>query len=619
MRQVTFIFWVGALSVALASMALASGDDAAATPPVITCGNGVPGGLNCLMTKKDLKDARKAYSLGIKLEQQQRLEDAFDQFDQASRLVPQDIRFLQARELVKAQLVFRHVEQGNLLLARNSRPEAAAQFRAALNLDPVNQFTQDRLAEATRSPDPEAPPRLPHQFEGTGEIHLEPKVDRASFHYRGDSRGLYTEFANTFGLKVQFDDSIRSQQVRFFVDDVDFQTALDLATRVTKTMYAALDGKQLFIAADNPENHRQYDHLSLRTLTVPQHSTPQEVNDIITTLRNMFDIRFINSGQTADTIEVRGSQEAVAGCATLLEQLSYQKPQVMLDIHIFNISHNFTRDLGMHVPNTFNLYNIPAVALVGLGGQSISQLVNQLIASGGINQAGSTALSGLLAQLGGSSGIFSQPLATFGGGLTFSGVSLDHLTATLSVNESWARSLSAVTMRATQGNDTTFHLGERYPIENASYAPIYNSAQISKVLGNQSYVAPFPSVSYEDLGLHIKVKPTIHHDSVSLQIEMQVRSLTGASSNGVPVIANQEYKGSINVKDGEPAVMAGAVSKTDTYSVSGIPGVGYIPLLNQVMADNTKEENSDELLITIVPHIVANTIRSAPEIWVSTR
>src|SRR5271165_1982327 len=292
----------------------------------------------------------------------------------------------------------------------------------------------------------------------------------------------------------------------------------------------------------------------------------------------------------------------------------------MLDIKVYEIDHNFMRDIGMHIPDTFNLYNLPVAALAALGGQSISSLVNQLISSGGINAAGSSALSGLLAQLQGqTSGVFSQPLATFGGGLTFSGVSLDHLTATLSVNESWARSLSAVTMRATQGNDTTFHLGERYPIENASYAPIYNSAQISKVLGNQSYVAPFPSVSYEDLGLHIKVKPTIHHDSVSLQIEMQVRSLTGASSNGVPVIANQEYKGSINVKDGEPAVMAGAVSKTDTYSMSGIPGVGYIPLLNQVMADNTKEENSDELLITIVPHIVANTIRSAPEIWVSTR
>ena len=39
-------------------------------------------------------------------------------------------------------------------------------------------------------------------------------------------------------------------------------------------------------------------------------------------------------------------------------------------------------------PNTFNLYNIPAAALAGLGGQNIQQLINQLISSGGINQAG---------------------------------------------------------------------------------------------------------------------------------------------------------------------------------------------------------------------------------------
>jgi tetratricopeptide (TPR) repeat protein len=619
MRQAVIIFGIGVLAIALAPFAVAGSDDAIVPPP-ITCGNGIPGGLNCILSKKDLKDARKAYSLGIKLEQQRRLEDAFEQFDQAARMVPQNVQFLQARELVKAQLVFRHVEDGNLLLARDSRPEAAAQFRAALELDPDNQFAQERLADATSNPDVDKPPVLPAKFADTGEIHLEPIADRASFHFRGDARGLYTELANSFGLKVQFDDSIQNRQVRFFVDDVDFVTALNLASRVTKTMWAALDSKQLFIASDTPDNHRQFDHLSLRTLTLPPHSTPQEVNDLITTLRNMLDIRFINSGQTADTVEVRGSPESVAGCATLLAQLSNEKPQVMLDIQIFQISRNFTRNIGMHVPQTFNLYNIPAAALAGLGGQNIQQLINQLIASGGINQAGSTALSGLLAQLGsGQSGIFSQPLATFGGGLTFSGLSLDHLSAALSVNESWARSLSSASMRATQGNDTTFHLGERYPIQNASYAPIFNSPQIAQVLGNQSYVPPFPSVSYEDLGLNIKVKPTIHRDSVSLQIELEVRSLTGASANGVPVIANQEYKGSINVKDGEPAVMAGEVSVTDTYSMTGIPGFGAVPVLNQIMANNTKEEDSSELLISIVPHIVANTFRTAPEIWVSTR
>lgn len=620
MRQAGLIFGIAALAIALAPWAVASGDDAAVPPP-ITCGNGIPGGLNCIRSKRDLKEARKAYSLGMKLEQQQRLEDALEQFDQASRMVPQNVQFLQARELVKAQLVFRHVEEGNLFLARDSRPEAAAQFRAALELDPDNQFAQERLADATRSLDLDNPPSLLARFPDAGEIHLEPKTDRASFHFRGDAKGLYTELANSFGLKVQFDDSVQSRSVRFFVDDVDFVTALNLASRVTKTMWAALDSKQLFIASDTPENHRQFDHLSFRTLTLPPHSTPQEVNDLITTLRNMLDIRFINSGQTADTVEVRGAPEAVAGCATLLAQLSNEKPQAMLDIQIFQISHDFTRNIGMHIPQTFNLYNIPAAALAGLGGQNIQQLINQLIASGGINQAGSTALSGLLAQLGGGgqSGIFSQPLATFGGGLTFSGLSLDQLSAALSVNESWSRSLSAATMRATQGNDTTFHLGERYPIQNASYAPIFNSPQIAQVIGNQSYVPPFPSVSYEDLGLNIKIKPTIHRDSVSLQIELQVRSLTGASANGVPVIANQEYKGSINVKDGEPAVMAGEISVTDTYSMTGIPGLGAVPVLNQIMANNTKEEDSSELLITIVPHIVANTFRTAPEIWVSTR
>jgi Flp pilus assembly secretin CpaC len=244
-----------------------------------------------------------------------------------------------------------------------------------------------------------------------------------------------------------------------------------------------------------------------------------------------------------------------------------------------------------------------------------------LIASGGINQAGSSALSGLLAQLGGQqNSIFSQPLATFGGGLTFSGLSLDQLSVALSLNESWVRSLENMSMRASQGNDATFHLGEKFPILNATYAPIYNSPQISAVLGNQSYIPPFPSVSYEDLGLSMKAKPTVHGDgSVSLQLELQVRSLTGQSNNGVPVISNREYKGSINLKDGEPAVVAGEISKTDTRSMSGIPGLGAVPILNQAMVSNTKEEDTDELMIILIPHVVSNFNRTTPEIWVSER
>jgi general secretion pathway protein D len=622
--RIALTFAAALMSVITLTLPSFASDEPAGTP-IISCGNGIPGGVNCVLSKKELKQAREIFERGVKFEEQNRIEDAFTQFNEASRMVPRNIQYLSARELVKAKIVFNHVEQGNALLAENSPAKAAVEFSAALDLDPDNTFVRERLEEATRAQTPTSS-ALTHgvfayKLEDTGEIRIAPKNDKATFHYRGDARGLFNELATAYGITVQFDDSVPARQVRFYVDDVDFFTALHLACQVSKTMWSALDTHQLFIAAESAENHKQFDRMSLRRFILPPHATPQEVTDLVTTLRNMFDLRFVTTGQTNDTVEIRAPQPVIEASGKLLEQLSNQHPQVLFDLRIYQISHQMTRDIGIHVPDTFNLYNIPAAALGALsGGQNIQQLINQLISSGGINQAGSSALSGLLAQLGGQNSIFSQPLATFGGGLTFMGLSLDQITTALSLNESWARSLSDMQLRASQGQDATFHLGERYPIMNASYAPIYNSPQISQVLGNQSYVPPFPSVSYEDLGLNVKVKPTVHRNNdVSVNIELQVRSLTGDSTNGIPVIANREYKGSVNLKDGEPAVLAGQISKSDTLSMSGIPGFGMLPGFSQIMASNTKEEDDDELMIVITPHVIANIDPHAPEIWLSER
>ena len=608
------ILQVGFL-VVLAGVSSFAGDDAAIDTAMV-CGNGVPGGSNCVTSKKDLKEARNAYARGLKLEDHQRFEEAFAQFDEAARLAPRDAQFVSAREVAKSQLVFQHTERGNGFLANAQREAAAMEFRAALKLDPSNPYIQKLLEEALRSP--ASVTSLRDVVVDSSEIHLQPKSERATFHYRGDVRGLFTELASAYGVSTEFDDSVQSKPVRFFVDDVDFFTALNLACRVSKMMWTPLDTHQMLVAADNAENHKQFDRMSLATFTVPGATSPQEATELVTSLRSICDFQKISSGQLG-TLEVRAPQAMLAACTTLLRQLITDRPQVALDIEVYQISHNFTREIGMHLPDTFTLYNIPVAALAALGGQSISSLVNQLISSGGINQAGSSALSGLLAQLQGQAGsIFSQPLATFGGGLTFSGVSLDQLKAALSLNESWARSLQRLTLRASQGNDATFHLGERYPILNASYAPIYNSPAISAALGSQSYVPPFPSVSYEDLGLEIKAKPVVHgNGEVSLALELQVRSLTGQSANGVPVIANQEYKGSIRLRDGEPAVVAGQVSTSDERSMAGLPGLSGIPGFNQALLDNNRMNEDDELLIIVTPHVVANRDRATDEIWVT--
>jgi len=627
MRRTSFILAAGLLTAGFVSAnpavsAFAAADDPSSAPPVL-CANGLPGGVNCLVTKKEKKEARAAFREGVQLEQQRRLQEALDRFDNALRLVPQDAQYLQAREVVKAELVFDHVQRGNTLLLEHATPHAAAEFRAALDLDAENEFARQRLEEANREMTP-APAALhwavPAATVDSTEVHLEPADGRATFHYSGDVPGLFAGLSAAYGVSVQFDDSMKPRQVRFNVDDVDFLTALRLAGRVSKTMWTPLGPHQIFVAEDTDANHKQFDRMALRTFILPPHSTPQEVQDLVNAIKSVLELKFVAAGQNADTIEVRGPAPMVEVCGKFLDQLGNQRPQVMLDVQVLQIDHQLTRNIGVHTPNTFNLYNIPAAALLAAaGGQNIQQLINQLIASGGINQAGSTALSGLLSQLGGqASSIFSQPLATFGGGLTFSGLSLDHITTALSVNESWVRSLSSVALRASQGNDATLHLGERYPIQNASYAPIYNSPQISAVLGNQSYVPPFPSVSYEDLGLNLKAKPTVQGDgSVSLHLELQVRSLTGASTNGIPVISNREYQGTINVKDGEPAVVAGEISKTDMLALTGIPGLGFLPGLNQAMVNNTKESDSDELMIVITPHVLANIHAATQEILIS--
>jgi general secretion pathway protein D len=615
MRRALFIFVAGLLAVAPA----VAGADDRPIPPPISCSNGIVGSISCIASKQDRKEAHSAFARGMKLQDRGQFEAAFIQFDQASRLVPQDCQFLTAREMVKAKLVFSHIERGNALLMDNSRPQAANEFRAAADLDPENEFARERLEEATREPAPRVPAVLATSLTAPGEIHIEPAADRATFHFSGDIRGLFNELATAYRVKVQFDESLQNKQLVFNVDDLDFFAAVKLACQISKTMWAPLDAHQFLIAADNADSHRQFDHMSLQKFILPPHSQPSEATEVVNTLRTMFDLRFITSGQTSGTVEIRAPLHILEACDKLLAQLNSERPQVMLEVRILQIDHQLTRNIGLHVPNTFNLFNIPAAALAGLGGQNIQDLINQLIASGGINQAGGTSLSALLAQLGGQgNNIFSQPLTTFGGGLTFMGLSLDQLTASLSTNESWVRSLEHMTLRAGQGSDATFHLGERYPILNASYAPIYNSPAISKVLGNNSYVPPFPSVSYEDLGLSVKVKPIIHAGGdVSLQLELEVRSLTGQSSDGVPVISNREYKGSISLKDGEPAYIAGEISKSDSIAMGGIPGFGAFPGLNNVMVNNTKSEQSDELMIVITPHVLANGHHATEEIWIS--
>jgi Flp pilus assembly secretin CpaC len=364
--------------------------------------------------------------------------------------------------------------------------------------------------------------------------------------------------------------------------------------------------------------------MGLRTFYIPGATTPADLNELSTLLRTIFDIRFVTSQPQSGRIAVRAPALVLDAVTKVFESFGLSRPQVMLDIQVFEIDHQLTRAMGLHIPNTFTLINVPAGAIAaltgalgGLGGQNIQSLINQLISSGGINQANSQGIAGLLSQLTGQqSSIFNQPYATFGGGLTLMGLSLDMLSAQLSLNESLVKTLEHSSLRAAQGNEATFRMGSRYPILNASFAPVFNTPAISRVLQNGSFQAPFPSFTYEDLGLTFKIKPVVYTNlDVGMAFEMDFRTLAGQSLNGVPVIANREYKGNVTLVNGEPAVVAGSVSQSEQRTLNGIPGLGTVPGINQVMVTNSKMDETDELLIVVTPHVIDATRGQSVEVW----
>ena len=602
----------------LATAAFAA-DQPNAPAPGPACADGVPGAAACTVTKQTRKQAKSAFDHGMKLQREKRLDEALSELEHASQLVPNDVQYLTLKELVRQQLVFDHLQRGNSALTSGKQVEALGEFRAAVSLDPDNQFARERLQEALGESVPAL--KQPAQIVADQrELRALPAPQLNSFHFRGDSRALLTQVTTAYGLTAIFDDTFLSRRVHFDVENVDFETAMTLADRVTNSFYSALDDKHLLVAADSTANHTQYDRMGMRTFFLPDFSASgSDFNDIVNALRTLFEIRFIGSQPQQGTIIVRGPEPVIEAATQFLQTIDEARPDVVLDIRVYQISNTLVRNFGIHLPNQFKLFNIPIEALAGLAGQDVSSLINQLISGGGINQANSQAISGLLAQLQGQqNSIFSQPVATFGNGLTLFGVSLDTLSATLQQNESAIRSLEHVTMRASQGKDSNFLLGSRYPVINASFAPIYNTPAIAQVLKNNTYINPVPSYSYEDLGVKVKTKPVIHGDSdVSMEIEMQVRALAGQSINGVPIISNREYKGSISLKNGEPAVLASIITNTEQRTLSGIPGLGAVPGLNKISASNTVENDEDELMVVITPQISRGSQAVGREVWMT--
>ena len=557
------------------------------------------------VSKREAAEAKRQFDAGLKLRKKGKLDEAFVKFSSASELDPRNYDYVVAREFARQQLALQALERGNQAMLSNNEIVAMAEFRRALQYDPTNDYALQRLRDSI--PEEAQPARQVSVVEQSTPIELRPAAQHHDFHFRGDSRALLTEVTRTYGISAEFDDSVKQHHVHFDIQDVNFATAIRAADEVTKSFWVALSPTQVLFLADTVENRRQFERMGLETFYLPE-LNDQQLAEMTNSLRVLLNLRFIGQNKAQSTITIRAEWPVVKAAEHLIKSLSNGRPEVLLDLRVYAVATSFARSLGTALPTQFTMFNISPALIASLG-QNAQNLINQLIASGGINQANSQAISALLSQLQNSSNssILSQPFATFGGGLTLFGLNGagQGITPTFSLNESDIRSLEHVTLRASHNDPAVMKIGERYPIINATYAPIYNSASISQVVGNQSYIAPFPSFNFEDLGVNLKATPWIHgNQDVTMKVELQIRSLGTQNVNGVPIINNREYTGTITMKNGESSVITGLIDMNDSRNINGYPFLGRLPGLGYGATVHDKNVTEDELLVVITPHIL---------------
>jgi general secretion pathway protein D len=139
--------------------------------------------------------------------------------------------------------------------------------------------------------------------------------------------------------------------------------------------------------------------------------------------------------------------------------------------------------------------------------------------------------------------------------------------------------------------------GEKYPIMTVGY--------FGNSTGNDQVYTPPPSFNFEDLGLSLKVTPRVHDThEVTLELEAEYKLLTGASSNGIPVISNRRFANKVRLRFNQAAIVAGLVTKSSTRSYSGFPVLEAIPVVGSLLGRTSKSTDDSELLLVLQPRLI---------------
>lgn len=568
-------------------------------------------------SERQKRKAEHFYLEGVRAMDKGDVEAAEKDFTRAAQSDPTNQEYPVDREIARQHGITALIQSADKERILGHPDIARQKLAQAMALDPKNpEVAQhlDDLADLAIT----APPENDATASIAPPIELAPSPDKKSFHFRSTEPDVLRRVYTAYGISPTLDTSVGGNIVPFDADDVDFAHAADLVGLATNSFFVALDPKRVLVARNTKDNRTRFERVSVETLSLPG-LTQTQMSDMGNIARNLFGVQQATVQGTSGTMTVRAPTAVLTAINRTFADLLDARSEVLLEVKLYQVAQMRTRNIGVQLPQSVTVFNLSSEV-----NNIISQnqsLVQQIISSGLANAGDFAAIAAILIGSGQvSSAILSQPFAIFGGGLTTEGFSFGPTTFNLSLNSSDTRALDQVQLRLEDKEEGTIRSGTRYPIETSSYSSIagtsanipgLTNAGISSTLsglgvnlGGLNSSQPIPQVQYQDIGLTLKVTPTIERtNQVALNLTFTLTALQGSSLNGLPVLTNENYQASVVVASGSSAMLMSDMTRQQSNAVAGVPGLSDLPGFQSTTNSNA-QLNVSSLVVVITPHLL---------------
>jgi len=536
-------------------------------------------------------------SRGQTAELKEDYDSAYEDYLKAHNKAPKDMRYQARLDRMRFQAAAQHVDRGRLLRQSGDLAGALNQFTRALQIDPGNEsaaqeikITQslDKTPGAASAPaevSPAAASALRDVTAVSAPIVLKPiSDDPILLHTIEDTKNIYTAIGKLAGLNVLFDPDYQSRRIPVDLMNVSLADALRIVGTIAGTFYKPITPDTIFVAASTRQKHTDLDDVAVQTFYLTNAAAQADANEIVTALRNVLapeDKVYLVASQNA--IVMRAPPEHLVLAEKLLNDLDRTKAEVVVDVAILEVNRDKIRNLGITLPQSFGI--TPQAS-------NANNTTNSTTSTTTTTTATSALTLNTLANLNATNFAI-----TLGGGT---------LNALLS--DADTRVLQNPSIRATDGQNAKLKIGSKIPIATGSYSA-GAATGITAGIGVQT------QFTYLDVGVNIDMTPTIHLDrEVSLKLNVEVSTQSGSVTiSGVtePIIGQRSDSTVIQLRDGEPCLLAGILTKEDNMTNSGTPGLSQIPFLKYFFGSIYKENEQDEVVFILIPHIVRESVLTA--------